>query len=124
MASTPTTSPAPCGTCRHSPCACIPLGDEQESVEATFTAGPWQLDCSDGYFIIGRDGEPVVETVNTLDNKDYPEETAKANAHLLAAAPELLEACKAMERCKGHLPQELWKKFCQPAIAKAEGRSL
>jgi len=52
-----------------------------------------------------------------------------ANAHLMASAPELLEACKAVvtwyENAGNADPApgsvELWS-LCRKAIAKAEGR--
>lgn len=51
-------------------------------------------------------------------------ETDKANAHLIAAAPELLEACKAaLPMCKAHGANGFIAEMLDIAIEKAEGRS-
>jgi hypothetical protein len=51
-----------------------------------------------------------------------PSEECEANARLIAAAPELLEACKeALKNCDGRTQPTLTRKLSQ-AIAKAEGK--
>ena len=67
---------------------------------------------------------PIARTTNT--GKDVA--AFKANAHLIAAAPELLEACKkGLEVIEGEYPadDEVAKPvmdFIRAAINKAEGR--
>lgn len=113
--------------------------------EMKHTCGPWRVDDETSDFDIyivgrpawkatryGRTGEWDVAAVEILD--DHPVET-KANARLIAAAPELLEALKgaigALEfsrDCHGDTSNED-QAFAQrkldaavSAIAKAEGR--
>ena len=103
---------------------------------ATHTPGPWSAlpghSCIGFIDIISRlDG--VVAQVTQSDNS--PSETDIANAHLIAAAPDLLEACVAMIEWDAreedhavdfHARMMLCKAAFQKAraaIAKAEGRS-
>ena len=44
----------------------------------------------------------------------------EANARLIAAAPDLLEACENIENDGGQVPEHVWK-MIQAAIAKATG---
>ena len=54
----------------------------------------------------------------------YGVEEAQANAHLIAAAPELLEACKtAIEGNRTHAPIDVTFRILQEAINKAEGKN-
>ena len=99
------------------------------------TPGPWfaKRAGDGGYFewYVGRDGEncSIAEDITDPVTRDPSE----ANAHLIAAAPDLLEALKAiisddMEDQKTAqefggfvLPDEL-RTAARAAIAKAEGR--
>lgn len=64
------------------------------------TKGPWPVDYTgDGKRIIV--GEGLVEGPNGYDvaevySDDCPRAVAEANARLIAASPDLLEACKAL----------------------------
>ena len=87
----------------------------------TYTKGPWSADWDDsGQWYI----EPLGLTGTKLrgDSGDCEE---SANARLIAAAPELLEACKsALQVCRmvqelGGLPSTC--AALENAIAKAEG---
>lgn len=63
------------------------MGEAQTKVEAKHTAGPWEVVGSplSGFSIYGGpDDSPVVWEMGGIDNE--------ANAHLIAAAPDLLEA--------------------------------
>lgn len=84
-----------------------------------YTQGPWTMDTS-------RQGDPVVrvpggrELQNLVDDSTY-----EANARLMAAAPDLLDALKQLcERVEHYAPemarnQDLHE--AREAIAKAEG---
>jgi len=95
------------------------------------TPGPWVV--SDGEFTDG-----FVEAVNNGPNTIagiMPVPERSANARLIAAAPELLEACKEARNCLASALQamedeglgvyaadNLAMKALDAAIAKAEGR--
>lgn len=63
---------------------------------APWTPGPWrQVWSTNGHFVIGiagRDGVGVTDSRFNLWSGDDAE--AKANARLIAAAPDLAEACQ------------------------------
>lgn len=104
--------------------------------KTTHTPGPWihRTRARDGHADIIEDskrrgfvqvGVPVAESPIL----DYPHEnTQTANARLIAAAPELLEA---LETCEGNISSLLasnhpavfgeWLKVVRAAIAKAKG---
>jgi hypothetical protein len=105
---------------------------------ATHTPGPWEVDFSDvldGSVAInytpksGLTWLAFARVVIEVDDK--PSETGKANALLIAAAPELLEFLKAFIEAEeeshreeqAHDPEGC--RFCEgvAAIAKAEGKS-
>lgn len=87
--------------------------------QAKHTAGPWHIGVrqpSSDKFIYGSKGEEVAD----CDRKtNFPDENL-ANARLIAAAPELLEACKnaLIDPDDDHA-----RKMIESAIAKAEGKS-
>ena len=96
------------------------------------TPGPWQhgdLDDGDTIYVFGRGEDTLVCEVN---DTDLDADEAEGNARLIAAAPELLAACKAAveyaETCRD-IP-EFSSGYCigtdhleaiKAAIAKAEG---
>lgn len=98
----------------------------------THTPGPWVFAddrgrplgtaghvMPDGCHVdLGEDGEAVV-----TDRFDSTGDVAVANARLIAAAPDLLAACKAMVRT-GKAPADIDAAYdlMRAAIAKAEGR--
>ena len=90
------------------------------------TPGPWYVSEKKGFYDVVIDDRTAVAFVTDTGGK----ETEKANAHLIAAAPELLKACKEMyEAFKGRkdykdytvgqldAASRAWR-----AINKAEGR--
>lgn len=85
------------------------------------TAGPWRVIPRDGKFpnAVQRGSEGGFE-VRGMDN-----ETEDADTHLIAAAPELLEALVAVETLFGHLAsdctQKEWLDRARAAIDKATG---
>ena len=102
---------------------------------AKYTSGPWYAkryererpDTWAGWHIQDRDGHSAPPDVAYVDDADYGPEVAEANARLLAAAPDLLEALYILlvqfgeykdgdGACKYHAI-----KIAKAAIAKAEG---
>ena len=85
------------------------------------TNGPWLITTIDGedcLMVGGGDGSDVVADIRT----DRPEGEEEANAHLIASAPEMLEALKILA-----LPAFLAKHeqdVVDKAIAHAEGREV
>ena len=85
------------------------------------TPGPWLAKRAEGggYFewYVGRDGEnrSIAEDIADPVTRDPSE----ANAHLIAAAPDLLEALKA---ATSFPLSDSWVPAALAAIAKAEGR--
>ena len=96
-----------------------------------FTAGPWKVNDYDTYknsLHIDADpknGRPSIAEVLIMEKGHIEME---ANAHLIASAPELLEACKearkeiyeAINKRSNNLSM-VWHSL-NDAIAKAEGR--
>jgi hypothetical protein len=58
------------------------------------TPGPWSLHEHESLFVVGPDGNMVADTDMPAD-RGYRSPQCKANAKLIAAAPDLLAACKA-----------------------------
>lgn len=95
----------------------------------THTAGEWRALNVDPRKL--DTGKIVVECISVGDvaiipvNTGIPTADRMANAHLIAAAPELLEALIAMVADKdgvSNLPQGEALILARAAIAKAEGR--
>ena len=79
-----------------------------------YTPGPWQF-MLDGFYINNSTGECIAEIYGWGDLRD-------ANANLIAAAPDLLEALK---KVADHFRESGFEKtlnLIDPIIAKAEGR--
>lgn len=89
-----------------------------EGLKVKHTAGPWSVV---GGIVIGN-GYELADCRASYVSKDE----SLANAHLIASAPELLEALKNIiaddEMRDGDLPQELVN-MAKAVILKAEGRS-
>ena len=89
------------------------------------TNGPWLITTIDGddcLMVGGGDGSDVVADIRT----DRPEDEVEANAHLIASAPEMLEALRALIEYHEEVPEGgllLYEaKKVRQAIAHAEGR--
>lgn len=99
--------------------------------EIMHTPGPWNvgLTLPEGAIRIECDGGPFIASVRFSANRD--EREAQANASLIAAAPELLEALASMvEMFERHMdgrpgPDDAAQRWdaARAAISKAEGRS-
>ena len=97
----------------------------------THTPGPWKVcnfDKSVSCTIDSVNGVVVAEPSGPEGSWGSVKEEHEANAHLIAAAPELLEACKtalgSMQRygIKQGSREEKEVFVIEQAIAKAEGR--
>ncbi len=98
--------------------------------KAAHTPAPWLIEWNaaqsgEGHYI--TDSKDMVELSRiaaVLFHDDADGET-RANARLLAAAPELLEACKRMiewdDRKHDHPQRQAAYRNARAAIAKAEG---
>lgn len=97
---------------------------------AEHTPGPWEAEVQpDGWFEITARKPDVKPPVDIAGSTSYSlqVEEMRANAHLLAAAPDLLEALKRLDRIDRGLEgwhedarAEAWCK-ARAAIAKATG---
>lgn len=63
--------------------------------EPTHTEGPWKTCLPDETLIFGADGNQVATTWQGRDDYDINCERRAADAHLIAAAPDLAEALEA-----------------------------
>lgn len=73
----------------------------RSSAEGGFTPGPWASDSDYGTLVVGANGSHVAVTLNTFNaaKRQKPPsniEEVKANARLIAAAPELLASLIAL----------------------------
>lgn len=100
------------------------------------TPGPWTVeDPMDFELSIVEANKETYEwrfiasiPLNDDDDADIPRATAEANAQLIAAAPDLLEAAQAMLEALGYFgaqdsPLDRVRVKMKAAIAKAEGQS-
>ena len=93
--------------------------DKEQTIE--HTKGPWTV--GKGYSVRGDDRIVFMQGATKTHRE------ANANAHLIAAAPELLEACKYVvqhhrekDSGEGELFGLDFVTTCISAIAKAEGK--
>ena len=95
------------------------------------TPGPWKAHFEEAYYVTGPDRGRVAMMLNLkgahgLGGRRTGEESA-ANARLIAAAPELLEALQALDVLFGHLASDCtqydWIGRARTVIAKATGES-
>lgn len=120
--------------------SCFNCGYDPERVAAgkpTHTPGPWEV--QDNTELDGVKGQIRVDSVTHgcvaicwngyQQDPQYFDDTYKANATLIAAAPDLLEACKYVVRYhrehdsgEGELFGLDFVTACISAIHKAEGR--
>lgn len=93
----------------------------------THTKGPWTITGKPkGWVFVGNDTKQKIATI-IVDDEGYGGECV-ANARLIAAAPELLEACKAARKHYADIvsagaPKHVQSVFLMlsDAIAKARG---
>lgn len=93
------------------------------------TPGPWSVEEPlDFELTIVEADKPTHEwkfiaSVPTTPEFDFPPAVAKANAHLIAAAPDLLAACRRLRSVINDHVSLADVDALDAAIAKAEGRS-
>jgi hypothetical protein len=105
------------------------LDTSGERGRAGYTKGPWEFDATNygvcsrhGYGLLDSKGEPLCVTVHTTDVMRQEVEEATANARLIAAAPELLEACGlALQTLQSQGIYGPARNACEAAIKKATG---
>lgn len=83
--------------------------------------GPWEVvtvkKAPSPLFTICAGSQPVCDMYRGVDKSDG---LIEADAALIAAAPELLEALESIENDDGHIPAPIWEKVCA-ALDKAKG---
>ena len=87
------------------------------------TPGPWVVDAVQyGYIITAKGGAYDIAVVRDIGNEDN-----KANARLIAAAPELLELLQYLMEIRDHcfIPNDgnWWDNKTRAVIAKATGEN-
>jgi hypothetical protein len=94
------------------------------------TSGPWTIRKMRTYAFIGGVGwDDFARVVKRLEGDDEDSPEGIANAHLIAAAPDLLEALKAMVKhaevqdFRDGVEPSLETQRAKDVIAKAEGRT-
>lgn len=86
------------------------------------TPGPWDYGWEiqpNGCPTVGHKGLMVCMVAHSAKDPDQ-KETALANANLIAAAPDLLEALENLENDAGQMPDHAWQ-MVKSAIRKAKG---
>lgn len=99
-------------------------------MSAMYTPGPWRLGTPgpNGCYTVGNEhGLMTAMVAHSINHKEQAEQ-AVADAHLIAAAPELFEALEQMiAACSAHpfpnLPVQRPLIAARAAIAKARGES-
>ncbi|MFN7834823.1 MAG: hypothetical protein ACK5NY_03395 [Burkholderiaceae bacterium] len=86
------------------------------------TPGPWEIDEPHQVWAESI-GEYVAITAQIEDHETVPQDQAEANAKLIAAAPDLLEALKLIVLADRWCPTgSKAEVLARAAIAKAEGK--
>ncbi len=99
--------------------------NEQTTEKAKHTPGPWTVETwNDGQARIWANGQMIAKVIPYNDDKKPLTENEQANARLIAAAPQLLEAAwLALEKLEtaGEYPR--LREELRAAIASATGES-
>jgi len=91
-------------------------------MEPKFTPGPWKLFNRNGIISIYKNNKEVIKWTG-FDSSDYQEDVL-ANAHLIAAAPDLFKAGKSFWlawRAGDNLAMQVAALDLETALAKATG---
>lgn len=108
--------------------------ENERRKDMSHTPGPWNLTGASFGHSIGANGIRIAQTANIVHEGSEGVHEEKANARLIAAAPDLLDACKAllsaMKTAPGHylpdlaqspLPFEYATDDIRQAVEKAKG---
>ena len=95
--------------------------------EAKFTPGPWKALRGHAYWEVSPqvrgDGQPFTICDCCPTAPRCPDGgLQEANAHLIAAAPEMYDMLKTIENDDGSVPGWLWDRI-QATLAKARGET-
>lgn len=97
-----------------------------------YTPGPWVLENRGCKYIVSKPGDGyITRDVCRLDGSTMSAFAQEANARLIAAAPELLEALRGLlaldkeHHQRGHDDEDICQEVqaARAAIAKAEGEN-
>lgn len=93
--------------------------------QAQHTPGPWQYDDNECPWVFDQSGNTVAKIFSSKPDGVFLGDETKANARLIAAAPELLEALQAMVAMYaprgGRIVFDDPSDAARAAIAKAKG---
>lgn len=98
------------------------------------TPAPWRASCGKAYTLVTRDSQGKDDRAGSVlicriagpeesELRPFNADRWEADARLIAAAPDLLEACEAAEWNSLDLPEHVRIKL-QAAIAKAKGETV
>jgi hypothetical protein len=90
------------------------------STNSSHTPGPWKT--AYGVHVVDKDGTRIADVCDRWDSQEPYSflSSAKSNARLIAAAPELLAALELIYSNAEESPEWIRDRI-QPAIAKAKG---
>ena len=88
------------------------------------TPGPWEISEDDDFRIRNQDWGDVCMVFDGPSEEETPglTEMCKSNAHLIAAAPEMLEFLETMDRVNVFDDDCTFRKALRAVIAKARGK--
>ena len=88
----------------------------------THTKGPWEQ--SDIWICAGKINREITKGRKKICvmsfERNFTNPERNSNAHLIAAAPDLLEALETIENDDGKIPGWLWDRITK-AVARAKG---
>lgn len=93
-------------------------------MDTKHSAAPWTVSEHKGVLYVDTPAQPFLPGYERIDTFTVGPDTAKnrANAQLIAAAPELLQACRlALSSLQAAGFANATVTLCEAAIAKAEG---
>lgn len=101
-------------------------------MKTEFTPGPWKAtEDYDGWRVYKAEGKSKIGRVYICERIEQGKDMGKADARLIASAPELLEALLSLKTANGGNDFEGWHpsfhsaiKKANAAIAKATGKEV